>query len=191
MTTDKTLVTAPVLEPISLQEAKDHMRVDHTDDDMLVVSLITAAREYSEMVMSRSIITQTWDVYLDAFADKMKLPVPPLQSVDSIKYIDTEGVEQTLDIGVYTVNTSAMPGYVSLAYKQSWPSIRDIDNAVTIRITSGYGDSAADVPAPVKQAMLLLIGHLYENREASQSVQVHNLPLGYDALIYPYRQVMI
>jgi uncharacterized phiE125 gp8 family phage protein len=183
----RTLVTAPASEPISLSEAKDHLRVTSTDDDTYITSLIKVARQHVEVVTSRALITQTWDYFLDSFSDEMEIPKAPLQSVTSIKYIDTDGNTQTLSTSVYTVDADSDPGKVLLAYNQSWPSVRSVNHAVTIRFDAGYG-AATDVPEPIRQAMLLLIGHYYENRQqVIVGTITASLPMAVDALLAPYK----
>lgn len=184
------LVTAPAEEPIALATAKTHLRVDATDDDALITSLIVAARQYAEAVMRRQLVTATWDLALDAWpvGDTITVPLPTLQSVASIKYKDSAGTEATMAATDYIVDTMQEPGRVVLAYGKSWPSVTLYPvSAVTVRFTAGYG-AAATVPEAIRQAALLLIGHWYENREA---VNVGNvvtpIPMAVDALLAPYR----
>lgn len=161
------LVTAPATEPLTLTEAKTHLRVDGSDDDTYITSLITVARKYCEGFQNRAYITQTYDLTLDAFPiNNITLKPPPIQSVTSIKYYDTAGTEYTFDASNYIVDTDSEPGRISLGYLKTWPIITlQPINGVKIRFTAGYGDAASSVPETVKQAMLLLIGHWYENRE--------------------------
>jgi len=165
------LITGPASEPITLAEAKEHIRVetDFTADDDLITNLIIAAREYCEGFQNIAYITQTWELVLDKFPvkDYIQLPRPPLQSVTSVKYKDYEGTETTLDASKYIVDTDNEPGNVVLAYNESWPSFTPYPTgAVRVRFVAGYGDEAANVPQKVKQAIHLLMGHWYENREA-------------------------
>lgn len=182
------LVTAPAIEPVTLSEAKRHLRVDHTEEDQLILSLIAAARVHIEYTATwRALITQTFDGWIDRFCDVIELPFSPLQSVTSITYIDAVGVEQTLSASVYSVVVAAIVGRVELAYGKSWPTTREVSNAVKIRFVAGYGSAASDVPEPIKQGLLMLIGHLYENREMSAPVQLHTIPFSADALLRPYK----
>lgn len=166
---------APVTEPVHLDEVRDHLRVDITDDDTLIEALITAAREYVEQASRRALVTQTWRYNLDQFpaADEIELPRPPLKSVTSITYRDSDGTTHTLASSVYEVDTDSQPGRVRLAYGEDWPSDTLAEtNPVRITFVAGYGD-ADDVPKRWKQAILLLVGHWYENREA---VMVGSIP---------------
>ena len=160
------LITPPATEPISLTEAKLHLRVDGSDEDALISSLITAAREYCEAFQNRAYITQVWEITLDAFPrNLMVVPRPPLQSVDSIKYTDSSGTETTFDAENYIVDTDSEPGRIALAMNALWPTVTlQPINGVRVRFTAGYGD-ATKIPLMVKQAILLLIGHWYEHRE--------------------------
>ncbi len=181
------LITAPASEPVTLTEAKAHLRVTISDDDTLITSQITMAREWVETYLRRALFTQTWELYLNEFPDCIELAYPPLQSVTWIKYIDTDGVEQTLDAAEYSVHTQNEPALIVEAYGKTWPSIRDELNAVAVQYVTGW-DDVADIPSPIKSAILLLIGHLYEHREhAIAGVQVHELPLSIQNLLFPYR----
>jgi uncharacterized phiE125 gp8 family phage protein len=186
------LVTAPAAEPISTAVAKAHLRVDFATDDTLIDSLVVAARQYVEQITGRALITQTWDLFLEGFmGQEIHIPNAPLQSVTSVKYIDTGGSEQTFSSDNYTVFTySSHPGEVALNYNETWPATRRVENAVTVQFKAGYGDAGSNVPQPILQAMLLLVGHWYENREstvAGMRVEPFMLPEAFDMLIAPYR----
>jgi len=183
-------VTAPTVEPVSLTEAKVHLRVDITDDDSLIAALIVAARQYVEVLTRRQLITATWDLVLDTWpdGDTILVPLPPLQSVTSITYKDSADTVYTMPAMDYIVDTAEEPGRIVLAYGKTWPStILYPVGAITIRFTAGYGDALA-VPQAIKQAILLLVGHWYENREATiGGTMQHELPFAVEALLWPYR----
>jgi len=181
-----TVITAPTFEPVTLAEAKAHLRVSHTAEDSLITALITVAREQAESYTQRSICAQTLDYSRDAFLLQFELPLCPLQSVTSIKYIDLNGTEQTLAEAEYQVNSQSIPAIIALAHGKVWPCVRSELNAVRIRYSAGYA-TAADIPASIKSAMLLLIGDLYENRENSAPAAQIELPWGFKALLNPYR----
>jgi len=183
------LIIPPAVEPVTLQEVKDHLRIVIADDDTILAFTIQSAREHVEDMISRALITQTWELVLNRFPSIIDLPYPPLQTVASIVYIDSDGLQQTLDPSVYAVDTKNTPGRVRPAYDQSWPATRKDINTVTITYTAGYGNATTDVPGPIRSALLLLIGHLYENREATAPFQITNLPLGVDRLLAPYRMI--
>lgn len=190
------LITAPTAEPITVDEAKSHLNVTSADDDTYIGSLIAAARRHAEAFTRRAFLFQTWDVLMDEFSSEIGIPIAPLQSVTSVKYIDTDGAEQTVATSVYAVDDNADPGVVHLDYGQSWPAARRQRNAVTIRVVAGYEDpdaapeSSVDVlPDDIKQAMLLHIGHMYEHRESVSDFQTHNVPMSYESLLYPHRVI--
>ena len=151
----------------------------------LIADLITAAREYAENFQHRCYITQTIELVLDEFPDdEIVVPRPPLIAVSSIKYTDTDGNQQTWDNANYTVDNKSHPGRIIPAYTKTWPATRDVPNAVTVTYTAGYGDATTDVPKRVKQAIKLLIGHLYENREATSEKQLASVPMAVEALLW-------
>lgn len=190
-----TLVTGPVVEPVSVSEAKAHLRVDISDDDALIGSLITAARTHVEQHLRRALVTQTWDLVLDGFPGReLRLPLPPLASVTSVTYTDDEGGAGSVDAGEYVVDTDREPGRVVLRSGGTWPAVTLRAAAgVRVRFVAGYGNAAA-VPGPIKQAILLLVGTLYENREetlVAQGVTVMRLPFGVQALLMPYKVIRV
>jgi uncharacterized phiE125 gp8 family phage protein len=187
------LETGPTVEPITLADAKVHLKVDSTDDDDLINALIGTAREMAETKLGRVLITQTWNWVMDRFpgSRQVVLPLPPLQSVVSIKYKDAAGEDQTIDAGDYIVDTAPEPGRVVLAKNASWPSAELYPaSAVTFQYKAGYGDAASNVPGPIKQACLLMIGEWYENRENVADIKrvgPDSIPLGASNLLWPYR----
>ncbi len=134
-----TLIIAPAVEPVTLAEAKLHLRVDHSDEDALISSLISAARRYAETFTGRQIITATWELTLDAFPWIIEPPHPLLQSITSIVYVDVDGVSQTLDASIYQVDITSTPGRVKPAFGEVWPGTRSQFNAVTVTYVAGYG----------------------------------------------------
>jgi uncharacterized phiE125 gp8 family phage protein len=176
---------APASEPLTLAEAKLHLRVEHTGDDSLITALIVAARQQAEALTARSLITQQWRQDLEDFAEldkdngiscdgRIRLQCPPLASVQGITYLDTDGVRQTLDASAYQVVTGG--GYVMPDYGTTWPSCRMQPGSVQISYTAGYGAASA-VPQPIKAWMLLAIGAWYTQREALiAGISISELP---------------
>lgn len=185
------LQTAPTTEPVTTAEAKTHLRVTTSDDDTYIGTLITVARRHVETITGRALINQTWDYFLDNFppGDKIVIPLPRLSSVTSVKYTDKDNVQTTLAASKYIVDTNNEPGQIVLAYGESWPTFTQKPiNAVEIRFVAGYGSGAANVPEGIKQAMLLLIAHWYENREPVNIGNiVTEIPETINALLWPYR----
>lgn len=183
----RVVVTPPAVEPVSVAEAKLHLRVDVADDDALIGALVQAGREVVESRTGRALITQTWDVFWDGWpaGDVMELPLPPLQSVTSVTYFDTEGTEATLGTASYWVDTSSTPGRVVLYDGSTWPSTAlRASNGVKVRMTAGYGTAGTATPARLRAAVNLLAGHWYENREAVvvTGAQAVELPFAVKAL---------
>lgn len=185
-----TLKTPATQEPISRKEAKAHIRVDDdfTTDDSLIDALIKAARSAAEHYTRRQFITATYELRLDYFPSEINPPRPPLQSVVSIKYTDTDQAEQTLDSAKYVVDPYSTVGRIVPAVGESWPSLGSGINKVTIEYVAGYGDDGEDVEEDVRSAMLLTIGHLYEHREdVVIGTIVTKLAKGADLLLWPHR----
>lgn len=135
------LVTAPRALPVSLNEVKLQRRIETTDtaEDNLLTALIRAAVDYAERATRRQLVLATYDAKFDAFpCFGYSLPPAPLRSVASISYVDTAGASQTLSSSIYRALLDEEPGAVRLAYSQSWPSIRDTENAVTVRFRAGH-----------------------------------------------------
>lgn len=178
---------APATEPVTTSEAKAHVRVDISDDDALIGTLITSAREYVEETARRSLVTQTWKLYLDRWpgVDYITLPRPPLQSVTSVKYTDKDGVQTTWANSNYLVDSDSEPGRIVLAYDVSWPDTVELRpmNPIEVVFVAGYGAAAA-APQRWKQAILLLAGHWYENREATVDGAIQRpIPFAVESLI--------
>ncbi len=186
MRTSLQLVLGSVEELVSLDEAKAHLRVDLDADDSLIADLITAARSSLEIEMGRAFLTQQWLRGLDAFPPyhrRLALPLPPLQSVESVTYLDVDGVSQTLSTDVYGVDTLSEPGLLYLKMDQVWPYTACFPNAVQIAYTAGWPD-VLYVPGGIKSAMQLLVGHWYEHREAAADKALTAIPLGLERLIW-------
>jgi len=161
----------PTAEPLGLDEAKEFLRVDHSDEDALILSFIAAAREYCETVTGRHFTTRTVKSYWDEWpkGNVLDMPRPFTDSTASpvVKYY-AEGSTSatTLAASSYWVDNQHEPGRIVLRSSQSWPSTAlRTANAVEVTFTTGYGPEA-DVPEGVKHAMRLLVSHWYANREA-------------------------
>jgi len=158
-------ITGPDAEPLSVTMTKKHLRVEGTEDDDYISNLIIAAREDREAYTGRQFITATWEWNLDSFRSAvLEVPNPPLIAVNSIKYIDTDGIQQTWAASKYDVDAVSQPGRITPAFGESYPVTRDVMNAVVINYDAGYGIADA-VPLNLKQSMLEIIGSMYEHRE--------------------------
>lgn len=179
------LITPPASEPITLDEAKAHLRVDAADEDAMISALIVAARQAAEHITGRALMTQTWEVAFDEFDESgLWLQYPPLVSITSITYLDEAGAEQTLDAADYVLNDYDEPAVIKPAADVDWPATLCEPNAVTVRYVAGYANAAA-VPQAIKQWMLLRIGAMYAHREEVGPV-VAELPFA-DSLLNAYK----
>ncbi len=180
------LKTAPAVEPITLDEAKLHLRVDSADDNALITALITTARQLAEKETHRVFITQTWEMYLDYAPVEIDIPKPPLQATGlSIKVIDEAGTETIVSATLYDIDASDnSPGRVRLRSGCAWPSHRGFASFV-IEFKAGYGLAATDIPEALKQGILQLLSYLYDNRGAEE------IPKGIKAMFWPFKILSI
>lgn len=187
--TSEFLVTGPAVEPLLLADVKEHLQIlDSTYDDDQITRWIETVRKDGEDYTRRAFITQTWDFRYWAFPPVILVPRPRLQSVTSIKYIDTEGNEQTLDSALYDVDIYSEPARIEPAYGETWPSTRDVMNAVTVRGICGYGDAGTDVPAPIRSGMLTYLTSLYAHRGDWERGQApKDRPMAWTYGLAPYK----
>jgi uncharacterized phiE125 gp8 family phage protein len=183
------VIDGPAKEPLTLAEAKLWCRITSAADDDVVLALVAAARKRVERGTELALLTQTVEVKLDGFwgSCAIELPMPPLQEVVSVKYLDPAGAEQTLDPATYVVSTHRRPGRVWLAHGKSWPATKDEREAVTVTFKAGFGDEPADLleAAPnLVHAVRLLVAHYDRHREAVLAGAAPALvPEGVDALM--------
>jgi uncharacterized phiE125 gp8 family phage protein len=189
---ETTLKTAPLKEPVTIDDAKKHLRVDddYTDDDSLLVNMVVDARSWVEQYLWRKLISQTWYAYLEEWpaGEYIELPFGTLQSVIAIKYTDTDAVENTWSSGEYIVGTDYLKGRVTLGYGYTWPNESLLDsNPIEIEFKCGYGDDPGDVPGIIRRGINIMVAEMYENREISvfgQSMKEHPL---IESLLAMYR----
>lgn len=180
-----TLLTAPVIEPITTANAKAHLRVDVADDDALIDRLVKGARAQVEAYLHRGLVTQTWKYLQDEWTDAIWLPMAaPLQSVTAVQYYDTAGALQTLATSTYLVQTTPEPGRIVLAPDKTWPNLQD--RALAVEITYVLGWSAiGDILSDIIDALYLLVGHRYLQRGDEEDPE--RLPAAVEALLAPHR----
>lgn len=175
------VVTAPTSEPITLAEAKLQCRVDTDADDDLIELMISAAREYAEQKTERALARQTLGLYLDDWPEDgdIMLPRPPFVSITHVKYVDEDGTLQTIDSGNYAIDTGAGQdvSWLMPAYDYTWPSHRDVANAVEIQYQAGYASNAA--PASVRLYILAAVAAMYKQREALAQSDRLQIPVAY------------
>ena len=203
------LVTPPTEEPVSLLEAKLHLRVDFDEDDMLIASLITAARQAAETLTGRQLTTARWKQVLDCFPGPSLMGVPagqtftlpghaillakaPVQSVVSINYLDMGSVNQTMPALTYTVDVACEPARITPVFGQIWPICLPQIGAVSVTFDAGYG-TASQVPEGIKSWIKLRLGSLYAHREEVAALsrgRIESLPF-VDGLLDPYKVVTV
>jgi uncharacterized phiE125 gp8 family phage protein len=186
------LKTAPAKQGLTLAETKLHLRVDADTEDTLITSLIKAATQTldgRDGWLGRALITQTWLMRLPGFPTAgIRLPFPPLQTVESVKYYDAGGTLQTVAAATYQVVKGETRGRIVLADAAVWPTTVTREDAVVIEFTAGYGANETDVPEPIRAALKLLVGHWYDAREAvAYATNPQEMPLGVAALLSTYR----
>jgi uncharacterized phiE125 gp8 family phage protein len=196
------LITAPASEPLTTADAKAHLRVDFVDDDALIGLLITAARQYCEQIIARSLISQQWRYVIDGFpgawgglaiglfnaGNAILLEKGPVISLDSITYLDMGSATQTMPAADYATDFSGPLGRITPKFGKIWPIALPQIAAVQVTFTAGYGVDATFVPVGIKQWLKLRIGALYENREevvSGRSITVTPMPF-MDSLLAPY-----
>ncbi|ORE90200.1 hypothetical protein ATO13_23231 [Stappia sp. 22II-S9-Z10] len=185
--------TAPAAAPVSLDEAKLHLRVDHDDEDALISALIDAATQHLDGVdgiLGRALMSQTWEVDATCWrSGAFRLRPDPVQSIVSAKVVAPDGGETVVDVDTFRLD--ATRGMWRPLTGISFPDLPTRDHQFLIRFTAGYGDDPEDVPAPIRQAILLLVGAWYENREETVvGVMVSALPsaVAARALLSPYKR---
>ncbi len=188
------MLSAPVLEPVTLEETKEFLRVDGNDEDSFIVSLIAGARLHVESITGRALISQTWRTICDDFPrDRVvNLPVAPLISVSEINVYDSDGNATSLALAQFQPETKVSPARIFLPNViDGLPSLRE-RAAVEIDYVAGFGASSSDVPNDLKQALFSLIAYWFEHRDAviiAGSGAV--VPAGFDRLVAAYRGVRI
>lgn len=181
----------PATEPVSLAEAKLHLRVDHADEDIMILSLIAAARLHLEHVLGRAFVTQGWLYLFDAWpkGHAVNLPLAPIQSIVHVKVYDSADVAEMLSPSLYLLDGLSVPPRLIRRSPSAFPRPGRVANGVEVSFIAGHGSLASEVPAPLRQAILLLIAHWYEHRQPVEiGVERETLPVAVLDLIAPYRR---
>ena len=179
------LTTAPTVEPLSTQNVKDELEIDHTaSDDRIDTFLLPSARQLAETLTHRAFLEQTYILRLAGFpAGPIILPRPPLTSVSSVQYVDTAGDTQTWAASKYAVETPsgerALHGTIQPGYNEVYPSTRQVPDAVIVTFKAGYGTTAGTVPVAVRQGVALLVKWLYFEDLTHYEAA--------DTVLFPYR----
>jgi len=188
--------TAPAVEPVTLAEAKAHLRVDVSDDDAYIGTLITAAREWCEQYLDRTLVDTQWVMRFDAFppdgTHDIELPRPPMVSSGTattvaLTFTYENGTTATYSTASYRVDRASTPGAVKTLYGQTWPPHLLDDNAISVTWWAGYGASGSSVPAAIRSAVLMLVGLFYEKRMAADAGSLAEVPFGVKSLLDAHR----
>ena len=184
------LITPPAAEPILLAEAKAHLRVVHAEEDQLISTLINSARRIVEARSGLLLIDQVWTSFLDDWPDSgvIELPLSPVSSIASVATYGEDDIAAAVDPAHYYADTASRPPRLLLRGSRVWARPGRIANGIAITVTAGFGPAAADVPQPLRQAILILIAHWFEHRGTENPPP---LPLTLDALIRPWREVRL
>ena len=196
------IITAPIAEPVTLQQCRDHLRVTPFEegssdeahpDDTIIMAMAAAAREWAENFTGLSLAAKTYELALDAFPDdEIEIPHPPLIEVVQITYVDEDEVVQTVPGDQYVIDNHLLPGWVFPARGFYWPAADQVVNSVRVTYRAGYaveGDASGPEPLPAvaQAAILLVLGHLYEHREDATERALVTVPNGAKSLLRPLR----
>lgn len=169
------LKTAPLVEPIGIDEVKAHSRITIDDDDLLIQSRILGVRKMVEDLYHLALITQTWTMYLDYLPHEIEIYKRPIQKINSIKYLDAAGVYQTIAADQYTGDFNRRPPRIIPAINASWPQVDCRPSAVAVEFDAGYGSTANAVPQNVIMYLLMTLGNFYEHRESYSELSLNHL----------------
>lgn len=175
-----TLIT-PAENPVSLDDAKAWCRVDGAADDAALRIALNAAFEQAQTICGRALGVQTWKLVLDAFSPAIELSKGPVTGISAFNYVGIDGLEHTVDAGIYTLDLVSDPQWIVLNSDDSWPDTLDAINVVSITYETGY----ADLPAPIKAAILMQTAEWFDRRSGVEvSASLRNL-------LRPYRRLRI
>lgn len=196
------LVTPPAMLPVSLEDAKAHLRVDGDDDDALITGLLQAAVSHLDGwtgVLGRCLVEQSWRLDFDAFSRCMRIPLWPIISIESVTWRNAAGQVATIADSNYALATDERGAYVRWDKAYGFPTGLYESAAVSVLVKAGYPTTPAaggnpaisTVPAALKVAILLLVGTWFDNREATVSGNAAELPFAVKVLIGPFRRISI
>lgn len=185
------LTTPPAAEPLSASDIRSWLNYSSAVTDAMLEPLIKAGRQEIDGWggwLGRALITQTWTMYLPAFRPEIEIPLPPLQQIVSVKYLDPAGIEQTVDAASYRV-AAGLPALLRPVPGASWPATQGVDDAVRIAFKAGYGDAGADVPEPIRMGIAIMVSHLrsmternlFISQESVEGVQSKSYVVGGNA----------
>jgi uncharacterized phiE125 gp8 family phage protein len=188
------LITPPTEEPVTLIEAKAWMWVDHSADDTLIASMVTAAVAHLDGytgILGRCMVNQIWRQDFETWDRYLRLPFPDVSSV-TVKYFDTTNTEQTVAASNYELIQDDQGSLVLFVDNWTGPNLYDDrTDAIRVTLTAGFGAAASNVPEPLKAGIKMLAAHWYANREAVGAQNMAELPIGVHSVIAPYRRMRV
>ena len=185
------LITPPAIEPVTLVEAKAHLRIDNDAEDELIGKLIVAARHHIEAAAGLALITQGWSHFLDRWpkSNAVELPLAPVMAIDEVKVYGEDDEAAVIDPSHYFADRITRPARLVLRHDRMWPPPGRMANGIEISVTLGYGEAASDVPQALRSAIVRLLTHWYENR--GDDKEPAGPPLGIDLLVQPFRELRL
>jgi uncharacterized phiE125 gp8 family phage protein len=188
------LTSAPAAEPITLADAKSHLRVDTTADDVLISALITTSRLQIEAALDMALIHQTWSLLLDVWpmTPHITLPFAPVSHLVAVRTYDDDDIATPIPLATFQLdNASSSPRLLRRDGFTQTSRLRRL-NAIEIAFVAGFGAAPDSVPAPIRQALRLLVAHWYEHRDPGEvDVPAANVPASVSSLLAPYRRVRL
>jgi uncharacterized phiE125 gp8 family phage protein len=188
------LTSGPAVEPVTLAEAKAHLRVDGSAEDTLIASLIVTSRLHIEAALGLALITQSWSFFLDAWPARSQVPLPvrPVQSIAAVKLYAADESVTVVPADTYLLDGAGSPPRLVRRGNLAWPTPAKVANGIEIAFVAGYGDAAANVPPPIRHAILLLVAHWHEHREPiAIGAPGAPVPPTVSELLQPYREVRL
>jgi uncharacterized phiE125 gp8 family phage protein len=185
------LLEAPAAAPVLLAEVKAQLRIEHPDDDLMIDRLIKTAVAYTDAkgALGHAMITQKWGQWVNSVPPQyVRLAMGPLIEVTAVQYYDIDGALQTDTLSNYEITGTDFTTLIGPKSGFNWPVTQDRADAIRIEYTAGYGATSASVPETLRHAMMLLIGHWYDNRENTMMDELSNIPYGFDMLVDMHRR---
>jgi uncharacterized phiE125 gp8 family phage protein len=187
------MTSPPATEPVTVADAKAHMRIDGSDEDILIASLLLTSRLHIETALRLALITQSWTLRLDRWPPgrDVKLPLSPLRSVDEVRVKNPSGGAVVVAAESYLVDVASRPA--RLVWNNVIPPIPKVPiNGIEIDLTVGFGADGDSVPAPLKHAILMLAAHWYEHRDPAEiGMDGARIPDAVSNLINPFRTIQL
>lgn len=187
------LTSGPAQEPVTVAEAKAHLRIDGTAEDVLIGSLIVTSRLHVEAALGLALITQDWLLKMDRWPDSgdVRFPLRPIQSITSVTVLDEHGTPTVIPSEDYLLDGQALRPRL-IAREGKWPSPGQRAGGIEIHFSAGIGDAAEDLPEPIRHAILLLVAHWYEHRDPLEIGTAGTaIPAAVSDLLRPYREVRL